>query len=114
MLPDIWLQGVIIPIYKSASLRSPENYRPITILSCIGKLFTSILNNRLKYFLEIYDVLEQSQTGFRNGYSTSDNIFVLHSIIEILKSSRKNCTVPLLISPWLSIKYGGLVCGKNY
>ena len=48
MLPDAWLVGCIMPIYKNiGNAESPENYRPITILSCMGKLFTSILNIRL-------------------------------------------------------------------
>ena len=48
VLPDSWLEGAIRPIYKNKiDSKSPENYRPITILSCFGKLFTSILNARL-------------------------------------------------------------------
>ena len=43
--PEQWSTGMISPIYKSKGDRSnPQNYRPITILSCLGKLFTSILN----------------------------------------------------------------------
>ena len=45
VLPDSWLEGVMRPIYKNkGDSNNPENYRPITILSCFGKLFTSILN----------------------------------------------------------------------
>ena len=40
VLPDSWLEGAIRPIYKNkGDSKSPENYRPITILSCFGKLF---------------------------------------------------------------------------
>ena len=42
-IPPQWLEGNIIPIYKRKGEKNkPENYRPITILSCMGKLFTSI------------------------------------------------------------------------
>ena len=48
ILPDSRLEGIIRPIYKSkGDTKSPENYRPITILSCFCKLFTFILNPRL-------------------------------------------------------------------
>ena len=51
ILPTSWLEGYIIPIFKNkGNSLHPENYRPITILSCLGKLFTSVLNNRLGNF----------------------------------------------------------------
>ena len=47
-LPDIWLIRSIKPIYKNkGNPLDPKNFRPITILSCLGKLFTAILNERL-------------------------------------------------------------------
>ena len=43
IIPSDWVKGNIIPIYKSKGNKSePANYRPITLLSCIGKVFTSI------------------------------------------------------------------------
>ena len=89
-MPDAWLEGIIRPIYKNnGDPKLPENYRPITILSCFGKLFTAILNNKLNTFLQYHDLLEENQAGFRAGYSTTDHIFTLHTLIEILKVKRK-------------------------
>ena len=86
IIPDSWLEGIIRPIYKNnGDAKNPENYRPITILSCFGKLFTAVLNNRLTDFLDQTDILKENQAGFRAGYSTLDHIFTLHSLIEILK-----------------------------
>ena len=80
------LEGIIRPIYKNnGDANNPENYRPITILSCFGKLFTAVLNQRLTNFLDQHDIIEENQAGFRSGYSTLDHIFTLHSLIEILK-----------------------------
>ena len=77
MLPDSWLEGAIWPIYKNkGDSKSPENYRPTTILSCFGKLFTSIFNAGLNKFLGTHNMLEENQAGFRAGYSTMDHIFV--------------------------------------
>ena len=95
ILPDEWLKGNIIPIYKQKGAQGdPRNYRPITILSCMGKLFTSILNNRLNVLSNELDILSENQAGFRKGYSTTDNIFVLYSLIDILRSKKKKlfCT----------------------
>ena len=48
IVPVSWALGDILPKYKNkGNIKLPENYRPITLLSCLGKLFTSILNSRL-------------------------------------------------------------------
>ena len=80
----------IIPIYKQkGDPTDPVNYRPITLLSCLGKLFTSILNNRLQVFTEKYDKIKQNQAGFRKGFSTVDNIFALNVLINLVQNRRK-------------------------
>ena len=89
-VPDLWLVGNIIPFYKNKGDQlDPQNYRPITILSCMGKLFTSVLNFRLSTFLEEFLLLNENQFGFRKGYSTIDSIFVLHLLFELLKLKKK-------------------------
>lgn len=89
-VPEIWLKGNILPFYKNkGDKKDPKNYRPITILSCLGKLFTSILNSRLSKFVEEYLILEENQFGFRKSYSTTDSIFVLHILFDLLRLKRK-------------------------
>ena len=88
--PEQWSVGTIKPIYKNkGSTSEAANYRPITILSCLGKLFTSILNDRLNTFLEDALLLSENQAGFRKQYSTLDHIFSLNAIIEIMKHRKK-------------------------
>ena len=90
ILPESWSEGIILPIYKNkGSHLSPSNYRPITILSCLGKLFTSALNLRLNTFLDMHDKLLENQAGFRQKYSTTDHIFVLNFLIELIRSQKK-------------------------
>ena len=53
IIPTAWVEGIIIPLYKNkGDTLDVNNYRPITLLSCLGKLFTAVLNNRLSTFLE--------------------------------------------------------------
>ena len=53
IMPDAWTVGNIIPIYKNKSdTQKSENYQPILLVSCLGKTFTSIINNRLKTYAE--------------------------------------------------------------
>ena len=89
-LPDEWLIGVIIPLYKNkGNIDEPHNYRGITLLSCLGKLFTSILNERLTHFSNIHSIVNETQAGFRQGYSTLDHIFLLKSVIDLFLWRRK-------------------------
>ncbi len=84
IVPQDWTLGIIVPIYKNkGSMEDPDNYRGITLLSCMGKLFTAILNKRLYQFLDLNKLLGEEQAGFREGYSTLDHIFVLNSLIEL-------------------------------
>ena len=74
---------MIQPLYKNKGVRTdPDNYRGISLLSCVAKLFTSCINSRLSMFLEQNDLLKENQAGFRCGYSTIDHVYSLHSIID--------------------------------
>ena len=66
-------------------MSDPDNYRGITLLSCLGKLFTSAINSRLRSFLELRNQLGEEQSGFRAAYSTCDHVFSLHVLIELYK-----------------------------
>ena len=89
IFPDEWSVGIIMPLHKSGDRSNPDNYRGISLLSCIGKLFTSLLNARLRAFLDRNQGLGESQTGFRPGYSTMDHIFSLHIIIKMFCARKK-------------------------
>jgi hypothetical protein len=53
VVPTDWCIGIIQPIYKNkGSIDDPENYRGMTLHSCISKLFTACLNTRLSLFVE--------------------------------------------------------------
>ena len=89
IVPESWCLGNILPIYKNkGNNKLPENYRPITILSCFGKLFTAILNVRLTNYFEENEIIDSYQAGFRKGFSTTDIIFILQSLIEIAKFNK--------------------------
>jgi hypothetical protein len=68
IFPDIWSQGIIFPIYKNkGDVCDPNNYRGITILSCLGKLFTNILNERRNAYLASHNLLNESKHAFVNN-----------------------------------------------
>ena len=87
--PKSWSEGHIIPLHKKGNINCVENYRGITLLSCLGKLFTRLLNNRLSAWAEEYGIYVEAQTGFRTHLGTIDNIFVLHGLITHLINQGK-------------------------
>eukprot|EP00745_Piridium_sociabile_P006243 TRINITY_DN14019_c0_g1_i8.p1 TRINITY_DN14019_c0_g1~~TRINITY_DN14019_c0_g1_i8.p1 ORF type:complete len:809 (-),score=78.12 TRINITY_DN14019_c0_g1_i8:134-2281(-) len=80
--PDMWRQAILVPIFKKGDRDSPSNYRGISLLSLIGKCYTSILNTRLYHWLEDNKKISETQAGFRKGYNTSDHIFTLYAAIQ--------------------------------
>lgn len=79
-VPDDWNNAVIILLHKKGDIKKLENYRPISLLSHLYKLFTRVILNRLTNKLDSYQPPEQA--GFRSGYSTSDHLQTLKTLIE--------------------------------
>lgn len=64
--PEDWKIANIVPIPKPGKdLNYAENYRPISLTSCICKLMEKIINKRLQWYLEINNIISNSQSGFR-------------------------------------------------
>ena len=80
--PAEWSKSIIVPLHKKGSRDEPNNYRAISLISSISKIFTNILNKRLTSWCEENDVIIESQAGFRRNYSTVDNIFNLQAVIQ--------------------------------
>ena len=87
--PTAWCTGNIIPVFKKGDKYDANNYRGICLLSCMGKLFTRIMNNRLNKWAENETVICDSQYGFRNNRSTTDCIFIMKGLIDILLANGK-------------------------
>ena len=57
IFPNSWLTAVLIPVFKKGDQRDPNNYRGISLASCLAKLFTNIINNRLIEWSKAYDTI---------------------------------------------------------
>ena len=81
--PSIWKTSSIIPIHKMGMpLDFPASFRPISLTSCVSKLFERIILSRLLFFLESNSILSPRQAGFRPGRSTLDQILYLSQSIS--------------------------------
>ena len=76
--PSIWKTYSIIPIHKMGNLLDyPASFRPISLISCVSRLFEFIILSRLLFFLESNSILSPRQAGFRPGRSILDQILYI-------------------------------------
>ena len=79
--PSIWKTSSIIPIHKMGNTRdSPASFRPVSLTSCVSKLFERNIPSHLLFFLESNSILSHRQAGFRLGRSYSRSNCVPFSV----------------------------------
>ena len=88
--PDALKNAKIIPIHKARQKDVVGNYRPISLISPLSKVFEKLLYIRLTKFFSKNDIITKQQFGFRQGYSTEMAITVLHNMI--LKNKDEGCS----------------------
>ena len=79
---DEWFISVIAPIHKKGPKMDPDNYRGISLISCLYKLLTAILNKRIASFCLENKILSKAQLGFVMGNRCSDAHLILHNLIK--------------------------------
>jgi len=84
-----WELSWMIPIYKKGDKNNSNSYRCLNLSSCVEKVLTKILNDRLNTWIDRHGLIHECQTGFRKENSTLDNIWMLKEIIQIYKNSKK-------------------------
>ena len=78
IFPDALNLAKIIPLYKGDSKFETSNYRPISLLPIISKIFERLIFNRLNDFLSKHKILSENQFGFQKNSSTE---FALNTIM---------------------------------
>ena len=76
--PNLWkkAEGIMIP-KPGKDGKMPGNYRPISLLSCMGKLFEKTLAGRIRNFLEKEKFFNKWQNGFRSKRIAMEHVFRL-------------------------------------
>ena len=66
--PDCWKVSSVVPVFKNVGERSTtKNYRPVSLLSVVSKVFEKLVNNRIVDHLEKCDLFSYFQYGFRSS-----------------------------------------------
>ena len=79
--PRSWSRSVILPLHKKGNVLNVDNYRGISLLCVMSKIFASILTSRLREWIELENKVCPEQAGFRTQHSTIDHIYTLHAMI---------------------------------
>lgn len=89
--PTEWRNAIIVPLLKPGKEGSdPAHFRPISLTSCLCKLFEKMVNVRFTWFLESRGILNNDQCGFRKGRSTSDHLVSLDTSIRCAFKERRH------------------------
>jgi len=72
--PNCLKNAKIVPIFKAGDPHLMNNYRPISILPTLSKVFEKLMSEQLKSFIARNKLLSDHQFGFRENYNTSDAV----------------------------------------
>ncbi|KAF5335681.1 hypothetical protein D9611_009573 [Ephemerocybe angulata] len=82
-IPTSWLRTQLIGLCKKGKPRNdPRSYRTIGLESCMLKIMTMLINERLVEWAEGDNLIPPSQNGFRAGYRTNNNMFMLRCAVD--------------------------------
>ena len=79
--PDCWKIAHITPLLKKYPSNLCTNYRPISLISCVGKLFERCIHHHIFHYLSDNNILTQSQSGFIPGDSTTNQLVIIYDNI---------------------------------
>ena len=86
---DAWKIARVAPIFKGDERNDPSNYRPISVLPVVSKIFERRINSELNNLLNKRKIIHSLQSGFRAGFpcSTSIHKFVSNTL-SCMKQNR--------------------------
>ena len=83
VFPDLLKLAKVIPIHKKDSKLDYKNYRPISLLSVLSKIYEKVLYKRIYGFLSSNNLFYEKQYGFRSKHSTN------HALISVTENIKK-------------------------
>ena len=78
IFPESWKTAHVTPLHKKGAKEICSNYRPISLLSCVGKLLESCIHKYVFKFLSENNIITQAQSGFIPGDSTTNQLLCIY------------------------------------
>lgn len=92
IFPDELKVGIVIPLFKKGNKEDKSNYRPISLLSSISKVFEKLIKTRMLAYLNRINFFSPMQFGFRTGRSTEDALLDFFCILQSGLDRKYHCT----------------------
>ena len=86
--PNVLKKAIVYPIFKKGDPNKMENYRPISTLSNINKIFEYIIDSQIRQYLTLNNILSDRQFGFVKNSSPISAIFTLLNDIHLSFNSK--------------------------
>lgn len=94
IFPSSWRQAILFPVLKPGKQRDDINsYRPLSMTDCVCKVDEKMKCNRLTWYLERHDLLNESQFGFRGKRSTADVHVILESEAQAAFAAKEHLII---------------------
>ena len=102
IFPQTWKKAFVMPLYKKDEKHFPSNYRPISLLSCVGKVFERIIFKNIHNFLLDNSLIYDMQSGFLPNHSTVYQLLkIFHNIcISREEKTHWSCLLRCIHSFW--------------
>src|SRR6267154_3383936 len=81
IVPQDWREANVAPLHKKGSREKPENYRPVSLTSIVGKILESIIKDNIVTHLDQYNLINRSQHGFTRGKSCLTNLLDFFEVV---------------------------------
>ena len=94
--PDQWKVGKVVLVLKRQPSTYAKNYRPITLISVLSKVLSSILAVRVSEAVEESGICGDTQNGFRKHRGCADNLLILNTMLELTKKRSKHANLLFL------------------
>ena len=88
-VPAAWCVGVIHPIFKAGDRKDPGNYRGITVVVILAKLYAMVLEARATAWAEHTKCRAKGQAGFRKDFRTTDQIFIIRTLVQQARHAKR-------------------------
>ena len=83
--PSVWKKANVVPVHKKENRQSLKNYRPISVLPILGKIFERIIYNNFFEYLTTSKLISDNQWGFKSGDSCVNQLLsITHEIYHSL------------------------------